>query len=81
MGSPRHSPVKGYTHVFDIIYKCDGPAVQIEVSLYSFESFGEVDGSSIILINFYVSVLTPFLHCFECALQFSEHIVSLRSVA
>jgi hypothetical protein len=76
MGSALLSPLNGYTHVFDIIYKPDGPAVQSEVNLYSFESFGEVDGLSII-INFYVPVLTPFLHCIESALQFSEHIALL----
>jgi hypothetical protein len=77
IGAAIHSPVKGYTLVFDIIYKCDGPPIQSEVNLYSFESFGEVDGSSIILINFYIPVLTRFLHCTESALQFAEHITLL----
>jgi hypothetical protein len=74
MSSPRNSPVKSYTYIFDITYKLNGPILQIEVSLERSESTGEVGGSSLILIYFCVPFLTQLLHCIESALQFSEHI-------
>jgi hypothetical protein len=74
MTSPRNFSVKNYTEIFYILYKRNFSSFQCKMSLDRSTSTGEVDGLSLILVDFYVSALTPCHHCSEAALQLPENI-------
>jgi hypothetical protein len=48
-------------------------------SLNRSKSAGEIDDLSLILIDFYVTALTPRLHGSEAAMQLSENITILAA--
>jgi len=79
--SPCNFSIKSYTEIFYVCYKGKVPSFHCKMSLDRSMSAGEVDGLSLILIDSYIPALTPRLHCIEAALQLSENIASLRSVA
>jgi hypothetical protein len=80
-----HFPCKffmeNYTEVFYMIYKRDVPPFICKMSLDWSTAIGETDGMSLTFTDFYVPLLTTRLHCSETALQLSDNINSLRSVA
>jgi hypothetical protein len=69
--SPCNSPIKYY---IDIIYKENVPSFHCKMSFGRSTPAGEVDGLSLILVNFYVTTLTPRLYCSDAALELPENI-------
>jgi len=53
---------KSHTDIFDVVYKGNWPSFQCKKSLGRFASMGELDGLILILIDPYVSMLTPRFH-------------------
>jgi hypothetical protein len=56
-----------------MIYKGDILSIQCKMSLRGPKYMRKVDGLSLILIYFYVPVLTPYLNSTETSLKFSEN--------
>jgi hypothetical protein len=56
-----------------MIYKGDVPSVPCTTSLDRSTTAGDIDGPSLIFIDFYVPALTPLLHRSEEALHLSEN--------
>jgi hypothetical protein len=53
----------------------DIPSIQCKMSLMGPKYMRKVDGVSLIVIDFYVPVLTPRLNSTEPSLQLSENII------
>jgi hypothetical protein len=61
----------------EIIYLvCKFPSIQCMTSLNRSTSTREVDGLTLISIDFYVPALTPLFYRSEAALQLSDNITS-----
>jgi hypothetical protein len=66
--------IEDYTEIFYIIDEGDIPSIQCKMRLREPKPMREVDGPSLILIDFYVPALTPRFSSTETSLQLSKNI-------
>jgi hypothetical protein len=62
MQSPRNPFIRDYTEVFYMIYEGNDPSIHCKTSLDRLSSMEEIDGLSLISIDFYVATLTSRHH-------------------
>jgi hypothetical protein len=63
-----------YTKIFHLVYKGDVPSFQCKTILDRSMPAREIDGLSLVFIDFYIPALTPRLHRSEAALELSKNI-------
>jgi hypothetical protein len=79
--SPCNPLIEDYTEIFYMIDEWYIPTIHCKMSLVGPNSMRNVDGLSLIFIDFYIAALTPRLNSTETSLQLSENVTSSLSVA